>query len=474
MADIKLQPTDRCVLDYGTTTTTTTTTERITITMQNDSGTSGGSFGFVYKGSVTQRFTNGKIVSVQLASTSIAGTEFTVTKISDIAYRVEAQRLSTTYEGASISEAVMIKVTYQKEVADKREVFMIYDDEGKMLWCKHKPVYVVFDESQIAAVTFDTTDISGGGGGVDFTESGEDELIPAGEVWTVVTVHCRDGYELDTIELNGVVGTTIDLTDIASLTLDDFKEVEIAVRAKATAQIDPAMREIDPTCIDEQAGEGYLDTRSITTEIREYIDWDGEYSVVEGPRGGDVFMAYGYLENNEDKVVPVIYKTDSEDPDLQYEPDYQDQYFYVGQAVLDGVTYDKWRKIDNETLTWDGDAKKYLYTNVITVDKTVTVLAPEILSTTSLYREENSDWRIEVEVGNPNEQEAQVFIFYQSASTSEWHRAISTTIPGLSQKTYSFTTASVSAGADTPVKAQLQIGDITSEETFDEVYIVSQ
>jgi hypothetical protein len=235
------------------------------------------------------------------------------------------------------------------------------------------------------------------------------------------------------------------------------------------------MREIDPACIDEQEGEGYLNPRSVTTEIREYIDWNEEYSVVEGSSGADTFIAYDYLENNEGKVVPVIYKTDFEDPDLRYLPDYQDQYFYVGQAVLNGVTYDKWRKIEIEgdTLTWDGDAKKYLYTNVITVDKTVTVLAPEILSATSLYRDENSDWRIEVGIGNPNEQDAQLFISYQSSSNSQWHQAISTTIPGLSQKTYSFTTAAVSAGADTPIKAWLQIGDITSEETFDEVYINS-
>ena len=62
-------------------------------------------------------------MSVQLASTSLAGTEFTATKISDIAYRVDAERISSTYEGATISEIVMIKVTYTKEVVDKREVF---------------------------------------------------------------------------------------------------------------------------------------------------------------------------------------------------------------------------------------------------------------------------------------------------------------------------------------------------------------
>ena len=51
--DIKLQPTDRCVLDYGITTVTTTTTEKITVRMKNDSGSPGGALGFMYTGSVT-------------------------------------------------------------------------------------------------------------------------------------------------------------------------------------------------------------------------------------------------------------------------------------------------------------------------------------------------------------------------------------------------------------------------------------
>ena len=63
-------------------------------------------------------------------------------------------------------------------------------------------------------VEMDETDDRGGGGLVEFTESGEEGLIPAGWVWTVFKVYCREGYELDTIELNGVAGTIIDLTDM--------------------------------------------------------------------------------------------------------------------------------------------------------------------------------------------------------------------------------------------------------------------
>ena len=474
--EIKLQPTDRCVLDYGTTVNYSNTTINQGIILERGVMSPIGEY--LYKGSSTFELLDGEITSVSLytnASTP-SGATFSYSISEDKKAVTFSCRYSTINDyGSWYGATANAKISYKQTIENKREVFMICGDEGKILWRKHKPVYVVFDESQIFMVEIDETDnYTGSGGGVEFTESGEEGLIPTGTIWTVARVHCRDGYELDAIEFNGVVGTTIDLTDVANLTLNDFKEVEIAVHAKDTAAVDPTMREIDPTCIDEQAGEGYLNTRSVTTEIREYIDWDGEYSELEGPRGGDVFMAYDYLEDNEGKVVPVIYKTDYENGDVIDEgcpPDYQDQYFYVGQGKLNGVTYDKWRKIDGGLFTWEGDTKKYLYTNVITVDKALTILAPEILSATSFYREDTSDWRIEVEVGNPNEQAAQLFIFYQT--NSEWHRTISTTISGLSQKTCSFTTASVSAGANIPIKAQLQIGDITSEETFGEVHINS-
>lgn len=404
MTDIKLQPTDRCVLDYGTTTTTTTTTEKLTVTMKNSSGASGGALGFMYTGSVTQRFTSGKIVSVQLAVPSAAGTEFTVTKISDIAYRVVAERLTTIYEGASLSEIVMIKVTYTKEVVDKREVFQIYDDEGKMLWCKHKPVYVVFDESQIAMVEMDETDDRGGGGLVEFTESGEEELIPAGWVWTVFKVHCREGYELDTIELNGVAGTIIDLTDIASLTLDDFEEVEIAVRAKAVIQIDPTQRIIDLQYILDQE-KGLLNTNTITTEYREYVDSNTEYdeALQEGQRYEDTFVAYGYLTPPwGEAAVPVIYKTDYSHPDVideGYPPDYEDIYYYVGQGQVNGVLYDKWRKIDDQ-FSHAVQQEKYLYTNIITRDL---LEGPIIESVTTGYNTDSSHYYVEVTLSKPDE-----------------------------------------------------------------------
>ena len=82
-------------------------------------------------------------------------------------------------------------------------------------------------------------------------------------------------------------------------------------------------------------------------------DWTNEY---------DIFVAYDFLENNVGMVVPVLYKTHSEDyPD---EPDFGDQYFYECDVEIDGQLYNKWRKIDSD-LPWEGPVKCYIYTDLI-------------------------------------------------------------------------------------------------------------
>ena len=135
-----------------------------------------------------------------------------------------------------------------------------------------------------------------------------------------------------------------------------------------------------PTIIDSAIeSEGVLVEGSVTPYYYEYIDFAGpgeglmEYKTMDG------FIAYDYLENNDGQTVPVIYKTDVEaaidDPDAYGQPDYQDEFYYVGRATIDGVPYDKWRKIFNgkpqndDELTWDSKGRVYLYTNVIVEDK---------------------------------------------------------------------------------------------------------
>lgn len=74
----------------------------------------------------------------------------------------------------------------------------------------------------------------------------------------------------------------------------------------------------------------------------------------------DVIVAYDYLKNNNDVLVPVLYKTAEEYPD----PDYETPLYYQGTAIVDEITYDKWRKIDDD-YQWNTEAKQYIYTNVI-------------------------------------------------------------------------------------------------------------
>ena len=111
---------------------------------------------------------------------------------------------------------------------------------------------------------------------------------------------------------------------------------------------------------------------AVTPYYYEFIDFEGgggeglnEYKQT------DIFIAYDYLENNDGIMVPVIYKTDEcglgedADPDFS-DPDYADIFYYVGAAEVDGVAYDKWRKINVDNVPWDSDGKIYLYTNIIT------------------------------------------------------------------------------------------------------------
>lgn len=118
--------------------------------------------------------------------------------------------------------------------------------------------------------------------------------------------------------------------------------------------------------------EGWLIADSVVVYYSEFIDTSDGYDGMNAfaAKSGDVFIAYEYMENNDGDVVPVLYKTDMQTAewDEEYEqPDYNDQFFYMGTAEIDGETYDKWRKIElgNEEFGWDGTAQQYAYTNVI-------------------------------------------------------------------------------------------------------------
>lgn len=117
---------------------------------------------------------------------------------------------------------------------------------------------------------------------------------------------------------------------------------------------------------------------AVTIHYYEYVDYNSGYdeAIPEGRRP-DEFVEFNYVPNNEGIIVPVIYKANTTVTDPQdeyYGPDYNDSFFYEGNAVVDGQTYDKWRKIENEVsplFGWDTSSKQYVYTNVIVRSVTV-------------------------------------------------------------------------------------------------------
>ena len=122
---------------------------------------------------------------------------------------------------------------------------------------------------------------------------------------------------------------------------------------------------------------GNLVENAVVAHYYFYEDYSGAENGVpiENYKSGDGFIAYTYLPNNDGVTVPVIYKTDTQEaidsPDEFGEPDYQDIFYYEGTTEVDGVVYDKWRKIYNSSdsnLTWESDGKVWAFTNVVVND----------------------------------------------------------------------------------------------------------
>ena len=96
------------------------------------------------------------------------------------------------------------------------------------------------------------------------------------------------------------------------------------------------------------------------------IDIGSEYEP-DGLNDGksDILVELGYATNNDGIEVPAMWKNAQEYVESGEEgTDYQDTYYYVGQDEIDGVRYDKWRKIE-DSLTWEDTSQIYILTNVI-------------------------------------------------------------------------------------------------------------
>jgi hypothetical protein len=106
---------------------------------------------------------------------------------------------------------------------------------------------------------------------------------------------------------------------------------------------------------------------------------------VDGSVAGG-FLRCGMRRNNKGHLVPVII---SEDMYETQEQDYS-AYYYVGIDVVEGVTYDKWRRIEgidtstggapnpDENYMWESPFKCYVYTNriVVPVSENVATYSP--------------------------------------------------------------------------------------------------
>lgn len=139
-------------------------------------------------------------------------------------------------------------------------------------------------------------------------------------------------------------------------------------------------------------GSNMLKANSVIRYYDAYEDFAGSSINNEGPapyKAEDVFVAYDYKANNEGHIVPVLYKTDlEEEPD----PDYGDEFYYVGVEEIDGVEYDKWRKIAEDYEGgpfWTSIGKIYTYTNrVVNVTQPTTyTFKADVLGDNGLLKE---------------------------------------------------------------------------------------
>lgn len=154
-----------------------------------------------------------------------------------------------------------------------------------------------------------------------------------------------------------------------------------AIADKIREYVDTGI-EISPSFIQS---EGVIIPNTVTVAYQEYIDcedvnYDGEQ--LFDWNDGDTIVAYGHLFNNDNVKTLVLYDTKVEREDYDtgeitydYTPDFDEPYFYVGKSVIDGVTYDKWRKIHQGMsqgyFSWDSTGQKYIYTNEIVVPVTI-------------------------------------------------------------------------------------------------------
>ena len=122
------------------------------------------------------------------------------------------------------------------------------------------------------------------------------------------------------------------------------------------------------------ASEGLLIEGAVECPFYEITDDYGGPNFHEDYKEVDKFIGYGYGEDNNGNLVPILYKTDidarNQGDDASFiAPDTADPFYYSGRREVDGELFDSWRKIsleDSRELGWDSIRVHYAYTNVIT------------------------------------------------------------------------------------------------------------
>lgn len=121
---------------------------------------------------------------------------------------------------------------------------------------------------------------------------------------------------------------------------------------------------IDDFLYEEETDEYRIDSSAVVLSYYEFVDSTYGYGLMTDE--DKKFAAFEYLEDNNGNIVPVLH-------DWAFDGDtigYNENYYYVGKANIDGQVYDKWRKIEldadsEDDFSWDTEGKAYYYTNVI-------------------------------------------------------------------------------------------------------------
>lgn len=108
-------------------------------------------------------------------------------------------------------------------------------------------------------------------------------------------------------------------------------------------------------------GSGRLLPEMIDVYAYEMLDYSPPVTHVGEYKPSDAFVFFEYGLNDREELVPVIYKTDSDEYEMT-EVDWGDPFYYEGRATLrDGTVCDKWRKVSGH----DWNDTIYVYTNII-------------------------------------------------------------------------------------------------------------